>query len=91
MEVGAASSTRVKQTHQVRDSNDAVGQMPGFQSMRLGRRAARDAVGPLQATQQFRKSKGKKFPVSIEILGSFCPAGISLLDLSSHMLQVSCR
>jgi len=33
---------------------------------------------------------GKKFPVLIDILGSFCSVGISRLDLSSHMLQVNC-
>jgi len=68
MEVGAAASTRVKQTQQDRDSNDAVGQMPGFQSMRLGRRAIRETVGPLQATQQFQKSKRRR------ILGSLSAA-----------------
>jgi len=57
--VGAAASTRVKQTQQERDSDDAMEQMPGFQSMGLDRRAMRETVGPLQATQQFQKSKGK--------------------------------
>jgi len=33
-------------------------QTPGFQSMGLGKRAIRETVGPLQATQQFQKSKG---------------------------------
>jgi len=34
---------------------------------------------------------GMKFPVAIDVLGLFCAVGVSLLDLSSHMLQVSCR
>jgi len=34
---------------------------------------------------------GKKFPVLMDILGSFFAVGVSLLDLSGHMLQVNCR
>ena len=54
----AATSTRVQQPKQDRDSDNAMEQTPGFQSMGLGKRAIRETVGPLQATQQFQKSKG---------------------------------
>jgi len=65
---GTAASTRIKQTQQDRDFNDAMKQMLGFQLMRLGGRAMRDTVGPLQATQQFQKSKRRR------ILGSLLVA-----------------
>jgi len=67
MEVGAAASTRIKQTQQDRDSSGAMEQMPGFQSMRLGRRAIRETVGPLQATQQFQKSRRRRILGSLSV------------------------
>jgi len=57
----------------------------------FGLRCTRNCRFLLVAQTSSVSRYGKKFPVSMDILGSFCAVGISLLDLSSHMLQVNCR
>jgi len=56
----------------------------------FGLRCTRNCRFPLVAQMSSASGCGKKFPVSTDILGSFCSVGNSLLDLSSHMLQVNC-
>jgi len=57
----------------------------------FGLRCTRNCRFPLVAQTSSVSRCGKKFPVSTDILGSLCFVGNSLLDLSSHMLQVNCR
>jgi len=55
----------------------------------FGLRWTQNCVFPLVAKTSSASVCGKKFPVSIDILRSFCVVGISALDFSSHMLQVN--
>jgi len=57
----------------------------------FGLRCTRNCRFPLVAQTSSVSRYGKKFPVSMDILGSFCSVGSSLLDSSSHMLQVNCK
>jgi len=56
----------------------------------FGLRCARNSRFVLVAMTNSVSRHGKKHPVSMDVLGSFCSVVISVLDLSSHMPQVNC-
>jgi len=63
----------------------------GHFSCWFGLRCTQNCRSLLVAQKSSVSRHGKNFPVSIDTLGLFCVMGVSLLDLSSHMLQVNCR